>query len=79
MVFHNPYQNPFKLNSITRSNQDLSATWEAVPGQSYRVESSSTLTSWATFADSLLATNYSFTLNTNTATTVQFFRVKRLN
>lgn len=79
MVFGNPFTKPFLLTAFARSNQNLSATWEAVPGQSYRVENSSTLTSWATFADSLLATNYSFTLYTNTATTVQFFRVKRLN
>jgi endonuclease/exonuclease/phosphatase family metal-dependent hydrolase len=79
MVFNNPFTKPFRLVSITRSNQDLSATWEAVPGQSYRVESSSNLTSWTTFADNLLATNYNFTVNTNLPASVQFFRVKRLN
>jgi endonuclease/exonuclease/phosphatase family metal-dependent hydrolase len=79
MVFNNPYLNPFRLVSITRSNQYLSATWEAVPGQSYRVENSSNLTSWTTFADNLLATNSSFTFNTNTPANPQFFRVRRLN
>jgi hypothetical protein len=79
MVFNNPFTKPFVLTSFTRNNQNLSATWEAVPGQSYRVESSSNLTSWTTLVDNLLATNYNFTVNTNLPASAQFFRVKRLN
>ena len=43
------------------------------------MDSSSNLTTWTPLADALLATNYSFTLNTNLPDPAQFFRVKRLN
>ena len=79
MVFANPYVRPFRLTSIERSNNALGLQWEALPGQNYRLECSSNLADWATFADNLTATNYSFLLSTNRTNAPQFFRVRRLN
>jgi endonuclease/exonuclease/phosphatase family metal-dependent hydrolase len=77
MAFKNPYQNPFQLLSVTRSNPVLSMSWESVPGQQYAVESSSDLVNWTTFATNLMATNFSYTFNTNTPVSSQFFRVRK--
>ncbi len=79
MVFNNPFTRPFRVTSVTRTNEAVSLTWESVPGQAYRIEASSNLTNWAVLADSLLATNYSLTLTTNLTAPSQFCRVKRLN
>ena len=79
MVFANPYTQPFHLTSLTRNNSGVTLQWETLPGQNYRVECSSNLVSWATFADNLAATNFNFTLSTNLNSAPQFFRVRRLN
>jgi endonuclease/exonuclease/phosphatase family metal-dependent hydrolase len=78
MFFGNPYARPFHLISIARSNETVALTWEAVPGQPYRVDVSSNLSSWSVLASNLLATNLSFTLNTNATGDPQFFRVYRV-
>jgi endonuclease/exonuclease/phosphatase family metal-dependent hydrolase len=78
MVFKNPYQNPFQILSVTRSNLAVALNWESVPGQQYMVESSADLVSWAPFATNLMATNFSQTLNTNAPASVQFFRVRKV-
>jgi len=77
MVFENPYQNPFQLLSVTRSNLALALNWESVPGQKYTVESSSDLVNWTPFATNLMATNFLATFNTNTPVDDQFFRVRK--
>jgi endonuclease/exonuclease/phosphatase family metal-dependent hydrolase len=79
MVFNNPFTRPFRVTSFTPADQSVSLTWQSVPGQSYRVEASASLTTWTALADNLLATNYSLTLTTNLAVPAQFFRVKRLD
>jgi endonuclease/exonuclease/phosphatase family metal-dependent hydrolase len=78
MFFGNPYARLFHLISIARSNETVALTWEAVPGQPYRVDMSSNLSSWSVLASNLLATNLSFTLNTNATGDPQFFRVYRV-
>lgn len=77
MVFKNPYQNPFQLLSVTRSNLALSLNWESVPGQRYTVESSPDLVSWTAFATNLVATNFTQTFNSNSPADAQFFRVRK--
>jgi endonuclease/exonuclease/phosphatase family metal-dependent hydrolase len=77
MVFKNPFQNPFQLLSVTRSNLSLSLNWQSVPGQIYAVESSLDLLNWTAFATNLMATNFSATLTTNTPASSQFFRVRK--
>lgn len=78
MVFNNPYDKPFQLLSITRTNPTVTLKWESVFGQPYRVESSTNLTTWTTQANNLVAagTNYTFSTNLNDA--LRFFRVYRL-
>jgi hypothetical protein len=77
MVFNNPYNKPFRLLSITRSNQSLALTWESVPGQSYGVESSFDITSWTSLADNVLATGSDLAFSTNVPAVSEFFRVRR--
>ncbi|HWC61391.1 MAG TPA: hypothetical protein VHC44_16985, partial [Verrucomicrobiae bacterium] len=77
MVFKNPYQNPFQLLSVTRSNPTLTLNWESVPGQQYTVESSPDLVNWTALATNLMATNFTQTFNTNTPADAQFFRVRK--
>jgi len=79
MVFNNPFTRPFRVRSFAASGANVSMTWESVPGQSYRVEASGSLTDWSVLADNLLATNYHFAFSTNVAVPAQFFRVKRTN
>ena len=47
MFFGNPYARPFRLISIARSNEAVALTWEAIPGQPYRVDVSSNLSAWS--------------------------------
>lgn len=79
MVFANPYTQPFRLTSVTRSSNTVALQWGTIPGQNYRVECSSNLAGWTTFADNLAATNFNFLLSTNLTNAPQFFRVRRLN
>ncbi len=78
MVFNNPYDQPFKLLSIGRSNASVTLKWESVPGQPYRVDFSTNLAAWSVLASNLTATSntYSFSTNLNDAT--RHFRVYRV-
>jgi hypothetical protein len=76
MVFGNPYNKPFKLLSISYSNQSVSLTWQSVPGQIYRVDTSSNLFVWTTLASNLEAAGSSSTFTTNSVLSPQFFRVR---
>jgi len=77
MVFDNPYDKPFKLLSISRSNLTVTLEWEAVRGQPYRVEASTNLASWSILASNLVATGESFTFRTNLVEATHYFRVYR--
>ena len=78
MVFNNPYDKPFQLLSFTRSNLIVTLNWQSVPGQPYRVESSTNLSAWSILASNLVATGTTFTYATNLNDTVRFFRVYRV-
>lgn len=78
MVFNNPYDKPFRLLSITRSNPSVTLTWQSVPGQPYRVDSSSNLAAWTGLASNLVATGMSYVLTTNVIGDARFFRVYRI-
>ena len=69
------YAKPFKLLSVTHSNQTVTLRWESVIGQPYRVESSTNLMAWTVLATNLVATNSTFTYATNLSDAVRFFRI----
>ncbi len=78
MTFNNPYDKPFKLLSFTRSNLTVTLNWQSVPGQPYRVESSTNLTTWSALANNLVATGTTFTYATNLNDAMRYFRVYRI-
>ena len=78
MTFNNPYDKPFQMLSFARSNLTLTLNWQSVPGQPYRVESSTNLTSWITLANNLIATGSTFTYATNLNDPMHYFRVYRV-
>ena len=78
MVFNNPYDKPFQLTYFARTNPGVALKWESVPGQPYRVQISSNLTTWSVLASNLVATNYSYTFTTNNVPgSMKFFRIYR--
>jgi hypothetical protein len=77
MRFNNPYDRPFRLLAVTRTNLAVTLQWEAVPGQPYRVESSTNLTTWDAVANNLVATSNSYTFGTNLNDDVRYFRIHR--
>lgn len=77
MVFNNPYDKPFKLLSVTRTNPTVTLKWESVFGQPYRVESSSNLTTWTTLANNLVASGTNSTFSTNLGDPSRYFRIYR--
>src|SRR5207244_2481202 len=78
MTFANPYDKPFRVLLLTRSNPAVTLIWESVLGQTYRVESSTTLASWTVLAANLVATNATFTYRTNLPDARRYFRVYRV-
>jgi endonuclease/exonuclease/phosphatase family metal-dependent hydrolase len=77
LVFDNPYDKPFQLWSIARTNSTVTLEWNSVFGQTYRVESSTNLTLWTTQANNLVATGTNFTYSTNLNDAWRFFRIRR--
>jgi hypothetical protein len=78
MVFNNPYDKTFQLTFFARTNPGVALKWESVPGQPYRVQISSNLTTWSVLASNLVATNYSYTFTTNNVPgSMKFFRIYR--
>jgi len=77
MVFNNPYDKPFKLISIARTNPTVTLRWESIPGQPYQVEASSNLANWSTLANNLVATGANYTFSTNLNDAMRLFRVQR--
>ncbi|MBI5388174.1 MAG: endonuclease/exonuclease/phosphatase family protein [Verrucomicrobia bacterium] len=77
MWFHNPYNVPFALLSLSLSNQTVALRWESAAGRRYRVETSSNLASWSVVASNLGAAGTVFEWRTNGAEAWRFFRVHR--
>ena len=78
MLFNNPYDKPFRLLSFTLSNQIVTLMWESVPGQPYRLESSSNLAAWSVLVPNLTASGLNQIFTTNVSGSQQFFRVFRV-
>ena len=77
MVFGNPFNPPFRLLSLGRTNQIVSLQWESASNRSYNIEVSSNLIAWTPLATNLAATNVDCTFTTNVPDSVKFFRVYR--
>lgn len=81
MTFANPFNTPFKLLSLTRTNESLTFRWESQTNRTFHLESSTNLSAWTPFATNLFSasTNAVFTYTTNGgALPVRFFRVQRV-
>ena len=78
MLFNNPYDKRFRLLSFTLSNQTVTLMWESVPGQPYRLESSSNLAAWSVLVPNLTASGLNQIFTTNVTGNQQFFRVFRV-
>ena len=78
MVFNNPYDKPFRITSLTRSNTNLTLEWESVFGQPYRVDASANLIAWEVLASNLVAASNRFTFATNVTAEERFLRVYRV-
>jgi endonuclease/exonuclease/phosphatase family metal-dependent hydrolase len=77
MVFGNPYDQAFRLTSITENSSNLSVSWESVPGQTYRLEASPDLANWTVLANNLIATDSIVTFSTNSSDDAKYLRVHR--
>lgn len=77
MTFSNPYNKPFRITSITRTNQTISLAWESVPGQPYRIEGSPDLGTWSVLSSNITAAGETGSFTTNLTESVKFLRVYR--
>ena len=79
MTFANPFNTPFKLLAITRTNQSVTLQWESATNRVFSVETSTNLAQWTPLATNLFATstNSFFTTN-NIGDQLKFFRVYRV-
>jgi endonuclease/exonuclease/phosphatase family metal-dependent hydrolase len=77
LVFANPFNAPFRLLSIGRTNQIVALTWETTSNRQYHVEGSSNLAAWTSLASNLTATGADYTFSTNVPGDVKFFRIRR--
>lgn len=78
MTFNNPYEVPFRITSLSLSNQLLTLRWVTSTGRVYRVESSLDLKTWTAFPTNQTATGTNLTLQTSPGGSRQFYRVSRL-
>ena len=81
MTFANPFDTPFKLLSIARTNQNVTLKWESQNTRNYSIEASTDLVAWTLFATNLATTTtnatYTFTSN-NVPDRIKFFRIYRV-
>jgi len=81
MVFNNPFDTPFKLVSVARTNQNVTLQWEAQNNRTFNLEASSNLINWTPFVANLQTstTNSPFIFETNNvADQLKFFRIYRV-
>jgi hypothetical protein len=56
MTFANPFDTPFKLLAVARTNQSISFQWESQNNRTFNIEASADLFSWTLFVTNLLTT-----------------------
>ncbi len=76
MVFTNPYTKPIRVLSLTVTNTTATFQWTSVFGGTYRIETSTNMTAWATLITNLTATSNTFTFTTNLNGNPRFFRIR---
>jgi endonuclease/exonuclease/phosphatase family metal-dependent hydrolase len=77
-VFHNPYDTPFRLSSVTASNATLRLTWGTRVGRQYRVEASTNALAWTSVSSNLTATTTQLSWSTPVVGPQRMFRVQRV-
>lgn len=80
-VFNNPFNTPFKLVSVARTNQNITLQWESQNNRTFNLEASSNLINWTLFMTNLQTstTNSPFVFATsNVADRLIFFRIYRV-
>jgi len=77
MTFRNPYDVPFIIRDLTTSNQVATLRWTTIPGDRYRVETSTDLIAWQSASTNLLALTSEISLQTPANNASQFFRIAR--
>lgn len=79
MTFANPFNTPFQLISVTRTNQSITLKWESATNRVFSVETSTNLVDWTPLAENLFATGTNFTFTTNNVGDQRkFFRIYRM-
>jgi endonuclease/exonuclease/phosphatase family metal-dependent hydrolase len=81
LTFANPFNTPFKLLAVARTNQSVTLQWESQKNRTFRIEASTNLVNWFAFTTNLLTTTtnspYVFTTN-NVSDRIKFFRIYRV-
>ena len=81
LTFANPFNTPFQLLAVARTNQNLTLQWESQNHRTFNIEASSNLAAWTPFATNLFTTTtnspFVFTTN-NVADRIKFFRIYRV-
>ena len=77
MSFRDPYDVPLLIRSLTISSLFATVRWATIPGNRYRVETSSNLASWQPAATNLVALAGELSFQAPAANATRFFRVAR--
>jgi len=80
-IFQNPFDTPFKILSVARTNENFTLTWESQNNRTFDIEASADLKFWIPLATNLASTtaNPAFTFTTNAVTDqIKFFRIHRV-
>lgn len=77
LVLRNPYDAPFRITTVTRSNATVRLEWESVFGQAYRLETSTNFTLWTVLASNLVATTNRFNFDAPASGDARWYRVRR--
>ena len=81
MTFANPFDTPFQVTSVTRTNQGVTLKWESQNNRTFNVEAATNFSAWTPFATNLYSstTNSPFVFSTNNVPDkIKFFRIYRV-
>lgn len=78
MVFKNPFDTPFKLLSVARTNQHVTLRWESQSNRVFNIETSPDLRLWTLFATNIATSTDTSSFTTNLIDAAKFFRLFRV-